>query len=350
MEIFALYCLTFAFMFAKSKVNKEKTEFFSGLDGLVIKGFFAIVIILHHLGQQFDLGVFSAFNSKMGGVGVGVFFMLSSYGILKSCKKNEYNYLKKLFLSKILKLYLFQVIINFLYYLVLKPSDTSINLLLRVLNLDIFVGLERINSFSWFITTILFCYLSIAISLVTMRLFKVKNKKIFLGTMVSFLTFILGVCLFIAPVSNLYKRCLSCFIIGLLLFMFEDKLLQFLSNKLAFTICIVSFAVLSIVGIILLNEEFAAVFICLLLIVAFKYISIENNVGGLFLGKISLSIYLMQYMFFVFISKTNILLYSFSIIGGTITLAYLTTILLNSLIKAVEWCKSINKKQKNDGF
>ena len=91
MEILALYGLTFAFMFAKSKIDRQKNQFFSKRDSLVLKGFLSIIVILHHIGCQYDFGDISFFNAKMGGIAVGIFFMLSAYGLLKSCEEHNYN-------------------------------------------------------------------------------------------------------------------------------------------------------------------------------------------------------------------------------------------------------------------
>ena len=345
MEIFALYGLIFAFLTIKSEIFKQKTVIFSKFDSLALKGFFAIIIILHHLGHQFDLGVFSAFNAKMGGVAIGIFFLLSAYGLLKSCEQNDYKYLKRLFVTKILKLYLFQVAINFLYYLILKPSGTTIEVLIRIFNFDIFFGLGRINDFSWFTTTILFCYLGIALSLIATVMFKIKNKKIFLGVAVIFTTLVIGICLYLFPASNIYTRCLCGFILGAILFMLENKVLNILANKTTFICLVTSFSLLTILGIILLSEELTTIFACLLLVTAFKYVSLDNNKLGLFLGKISLPVYLMQYIFFVKIAKTNIWLYSFYIIAGTVISAIIITFMYELTKKAIIGIKnSLSKK------
>ena len=347
MEILALYGLNFAFMFSDSKIDKQKKQIFSSSDSLILKGFFALLIIIHHIGCQFDFGDISYFNAKMGGVGVAVFFLLSAYGILKSCEKHDYNYLTRLVFVKLLKLYLFQVAVNFFYYLILTPAGSTTDLLIRILNLDVFFGLGRINDFSWFITTILLCYLGIALSLIIMKLFKIKKRKLFLGLSVIATTLIIGFCFYKFLVSNFYHRCIIGFIVGATLFIFEEKLIKLLSNKTVYVCLFIPLTLLSIFSLIWLNEETSALFVCLLLITAFKYVSLGENKIGSFLGKISLSIYLMQYMFFVFIPKNDILVYSFSIIGGTIVTAFIATIVLNFFVKALNYINNLIVKSKN---
>jgi len=52
MHIYWLYLLNFAFLGKGAKITQNKPQIFSTKDSLVLKGFFAIFVALHHLGRQ----------------------------------------------------------------------------------------------------------------------------------------------------------------------------------------------------------------------------------------------------------------------------------------------------------
>ena len=142
-----------------------------------IKGILCIYVMLHNLGLDLENGEFKELVCEhAGGVGVGLFFFLSAFGIIRSYQSRGNKYLIKLLFVHIPKLWAVAVFINALTYLsflsgAFEPTDTW----LRILNLDIFNGFNRINRHGWYIASIIALYLIFA--LVYFACSKLKNSK-----------------------------------------------------------------------------------------------------------------------------------------------------------------------------
>ena len=147
-----------------------------------IKGILCIYVMLHNLGLDLENGEFKELVCEhAGGVGVGLFFFLSAFGIIRSYQSRGNKYLIKLLFVHIPKLWAVAVFINALTYLsflsgAFEPTDTW----LRILNLDIFNGFNRINRHGWYIASIIALYLIFA--LVYFACSKLKNSKKYVNT------------------------------------------------------------------------------------------------------------------------------------------------------------------------
>lgn len=280
----------------------------------------------------------------MGGIGVGVFFMLSAYGLLKSSEKHQFNYIKRL-LIKIAKLYLIQVVVNLIYYLVFRPSDTAVNIALRIFNLDIFFGLGRMNVYSWFITTILICYILFLFVIIASKLIKDGHKKLFVSITTSALIIAFYIVQLFTPLESLYVRSILCFILGIMLFLFEKSLFDLLSDRLMYIVSLVSLIVLVVISNMLLPELFVSLFVCMLIIVISRHLSFGGSTVGLFIGEISLGMYLFQLMFFNLIDVPKGMLYYFlGVFGATVVVSYIA----HNVVKAIEKILSLIARRIKD--
>lgn len=337
MHIYWLYLLNFALLGKGTKIAQNKPQIFSTKDSLVLKGFFAIFVALHHLGRQCNVFDFAGLSQNMGGVAVGMFFLLSAYGLMKSCEKNDFNYLKRMVLTKIPKLYLIQVAVNLIYFLVFMPKGTALEIILRIFNFDIFFGFDRMNSYSWFMTTILFCYVMFAFSLLLLKIFKPKNKKLFVLLVASFL--ILSLYFFrFSNVDWLYFRSLLCFPLGLLVFFFEPKILKLMSNKKIVASSLIFLELAFLVSCLFLNEPIPATLFCVFFVICCCHLDFSNNKLGAFFGSISLEFYLFQLIFFVIFSKhTELIPMCISVFGATIVVAFFVHKIFERLSKLLKF-------------
>lgn len=346
-----IYILIFFIFFIAFRPKKGEEPALSKKETTILKGLMAMCVILHHLGQNVDLGCyfFERINKNLGDIAVGVFFMLSAFGIITQYLKNPDKYPLRLLLTKIPALYLLQVITNLIYLLIFNPSlplDTS---LIHVFNLDIFFGIGRINPYSWFITSILFVYIIMAVVLLVAS--KVKNKKLFIGiglTTILLIVWIAGR----LSLDPLYVRSLPCHLIGVWYALYYDKINTWLQNKKIFTISLTTTTSLLILALIIMgifHAEEAMLFcalICTLIIILTQKLTLKSKVFS-FLGEISLEIYLLQYIAFSFISPQSIeFIWALTIIGTTVVLAYFYHEIYKFTSKGITKLKTTIRKSK----
>ena len=349
-----LYAILIALFLMFSRKKETQTSFFTKNDTTIIKGFSALIVLLHHLGLNFDIGnTYDIFNSsaKAGGVAVGIFFMLSAYGILKSYNNNP-TYYKKILFVKIPSLYAFQVAINALYYFIFYATSnlSKLEIFIRIFNLDMFCHFDRINGYSWFITTILCLYLLFALLLMLAQLLKnkIKHNKLFIGVgstiIVSLWVFIVK---FAPTLTDLYYRSVFCFSLGAWLCLYEKQLLSFLQPKKNFIWATAISACLLIFSFFLLYERHIAIATCLLMAILSSKITLGNNQLFIFLGNISLEIYLLQLIFFNKIDFDSELLAGITIIGSTIVLSYMVHLIYTYIKKLIVFSTTIISKSNN---
>lgn len=337
------------FLFSKAKIDKEKSVILSSKDSIALKGFFAMIIILHHIGQAYFGS--SQFVKYLGGIGVGVFFMLSAYGIFKSAEKNDFKYSKRLFLVKIPKLYLLQCLVNVIYCGIFNHfSSSPKEILIRIFNFDVFFGYSRANWNSWFITTILFIYVLVAVCLLFSKLIKkTQHKKYFIISVCSFiitLVYILTMSgIFKFPV--LYVRCLLCFPLGLFVACFESAIIKLKEHKITHILSILfSFGMIILSYFFIPDEHIITIFVCCFIVLLSIILDFSYSKTMIFIGKISLEIYLFHGLFTAKIPVTdNICYYILAVVGSSIIVSFM----VNTITKFIEkHIKSLLEKKKKE--
>lgn len=116
----ALVLLVFCnFSIKKNDGTIEKQNNFDIKTTTCLKGVCAILVVFHHIGQELKFtGVLGNINSYFGEVSVGVFFLLSAFGLVIQYKKRGRAYLKKMLFVSVPKLYLYLVGTNAINYLI----------------------------------------------------------------------------------------------------------------------------------------------------------------------------------------------------------------------------------------
>ena len=304
--IFAFYLILFLLFFVgmDKKTKLERTPIFSKGDSTAIKGFSAMLVLFHHLGQNSgELVDPLKINDFAGANAVGIFFMLSAYGLFKASAKSN-GYYKKILLSKLPFLYVYQVLFNVLYFsLFYKDKNLSTKeTFLRIFNLDLFFGYERLNTYSWFMTTIIFVYLFVAILLFISSLLdkKIKRKRLFLAIGATVISVAVLLVVRLSSWNNLYHRAILCFAIGAWLSLFEEEICRFLESKKRRFLITLALLCVAIPTQILSEEIAGTASFALLFALLFTRITIKNNKILYSLGVISLEIYLVQCIFFLY--------------------------------------------------
>jgi len=288
--IFYLLLLVIPLLFVKKRKDDD-SSIMDSYSTTCIKGVLCLYVVLHNLGLDYE-GNSEAMElicEHTGGIGVGVFFFLSAFGIIRSYQHKGNKYLKKLLFVNVVKLYLISVSINLLtYFVFFQGAFETKDLLFRIFNLDVFNNFNRMNRHGWYISVIIGLYIIFAIVYYLCSKLKTKNKFIIAGFILAFISILFRIGAKIADNGGMYTREMPCFAIGCLYATYYDKVNN-LSKKYywpSIWITIVAF----ILGFIFF-EPIGAYATCLFLIVVSQRITYKNNVTY-FLGKLCIYIYL----------------------------------------------------------
>lgn len=289
----------------------------------IMKGIGAILILLHHIVQYIPL-VSKYYTVTFGYSFVGIFFLISGYGITKSNRG---------LFSRILKLYSYFLIALFLYLIIFNIFDIeiTINNVLKSL-----IGLFEIVNFSWYIFEI-----------IILNIMYFINEKLFKGNYLSFIIMVITMfmILFIKEVDEWLYMSLFMFPIGVLL----GKKERLNINKINNIIVFILFIIINILLILFVNKttidfKILNMFLFLLHIVLFNYlflvickrINIKNKyVKDIF--NLSSFIYLSQgiviRLFIMYEYNNNVLIYIPGSIIFTLILAIVLKYLYNLTLK-----------------
>ncbi len=249
-----------------------------------------IYVMLHNLGLDLDNGwLKEVVCEHAGGVGVGLFFFLSAFGIIRSYQAKGNNYLKKLLFVHIPKLWLVAVFINAITYLsfqrgAYEPKD----MWLRILNLDLFNNFNRINRHGWYIASIIALYIIFAIVYFACSKLKSDKRLVIAGVIMAVVSVGFRIAAHIADEGGMYTREMPAFAIGCIYATFYDKInaLALKYFKLGMLLCVCAFAI----GFVVL-EPMATYSSALIIILVSQKYTYYSNVTY-FLGKICIGVYL----------------------------------------------------------
>lgn len=315
--------------------KKENEVVFDKASTTALKGIMCLYILLHNLGLDYAGNSEAAriICDHSGTVAVSVFFFLSGYGVFTGYLNNGEKFLKKLLLNNAVRLYVISVFINAVIYLsFFRGQLETKDLLLKLFNLDFFNNFNRMNRHGWFIPTIITMYLifSLAVYLCS----KLKNKhNVLIGVIiVAFIALSLRICAHIFDNGGMYTKGLPCFGLGLLYAYFKPFVDKY-SNKYCWLITSVGL-VASAVSFIFFWAG-AAGYIMNFIIVAISTKYRYDNKVILFIGKISLGIYLFLYLSSLILQKFLYNQYLWVIFNTLLIFAL--SIAMHYLIELVVW-------------
>ena len=267
-----------------------------------IKGILCIYVMLHNLGLDLENGEFKELVCEhAGGVGVGLFFFLSAFGIVRSYQARGNKYLVKLLLVHIPKLWMVAVFINAITYLSFsRGAYEPLDMWLRILNLDLFNHFNRINRHGWYIASILALYVIFAIVYFTCSKLKSKNKLIIASVIMSAVAIGFRIAAHIADNGGMYTREMPAFAIGCIYATFYERINAWAKKYFATGL---SLTIIAFVLGFLFFEPIATYFAALMIIIISQKFTYYNSVT-FFLGKICIGVYL-------FLHYSSIVLWGF---------------------------------------
>ena len=259
-----------------------------------IKGILCIYVMLHNLGLDLPNGpIKQIVCENSGGVGVGLFFFLSAFGIVRAYQVRGNRYLKSLLFLHIPKIWVVAVFINTITYLqfsyIREEITSPLDFWLRILNLDLFnVGLQRINRHGWYIATIIALYIIFAAVYFICSKLKTEKKFIIAASIMAIIVIGFRLAAVLTDYGRMYTREIPTFAIGCFYATFYDKVNAFAKKHFKFgmilSVGIFAFSFLLLEPLATYSAAFIIIF------VSQKY-TYYNKVTY-FLGKICLGIYL----------------------------------------------------------
>ena len=307
------------------------------------RGLFAIVVIFHHLANLTETGVLFRLFSYMGPFAVAFFFFLSGYGLQKSYIIKSEKYKNGFLLKRIPTVLIPYIIITAIYWLMFYFSGHYYSIKDIILNL-IIAG-NPIAYYSWFIVNILVFYV---VFWLLMNFCKNHYLMMILG---GFIWFIIHT-LFCKTMQygSYWFISSQLLVIGMFWAVHEQKIISLFKKKyttviilsvefflLFFYINKTSLPVNNLFRILKISSPFLTnIFFVLSVLVFFLKIKIGNRVLD-FLGEISLELYISHGLFIItlrnkYIYIDNELIWSISVLAGTILFSYGLHILFQTIL------------------
>jgi len=290
MLIFYLAVLLIPMITIKKRKENDK-PILDAFSTTSLKGLICIYVKLHNIGLDYEANtpIVDVICEHTGGIGVGIFFFLSAFGIIKSYQTKGNKYLGKIILINCTRLYLISLVINLLIYFVYHQGQLeTTDMLLKIFSLDVFNGGNRMNRHGWYIVTIIPLYMLFALIYFICSKLKTKNKYYIAGWILALVPYCFEVITWCVGTGGTYTREIMCFSIGCIYAMYYDKI-NYIFNKY-FIIGLIILTIGLAIG-MFTWEPIGAYSACLLIILLSQKITYNNNVLH-FLGKICIYLYL----------------------------------------------------------
>lgn len=310
--------------------RNKKIESPIGSDqSLALRGICAIEIMIGHIGLATG-SVLLYPNRKAGILFVGIFFMLSGYGVAYSLE-NKPNYLQhflvKRFLRLLLPAYLAYVMYKLVCWLILQNPEAS-----AIIDLGTFL-----RTLNWYVWEQLFFYI------VFWCAYKIipKYKEVIIGVM----SISLIIVAFTTKMDNPWYGSTMCFLLGMCYYKFEKRDIEIAEKRKGICFWISSgVLILSMLAFFTLGNEsvwgnpvarnVASMCFCMMTLIALSKIEIGNALSRA-CGKCSYEIFLIHpFVMGVLESvlESSKLLFAVLTIVITLITAYFLNILSNRML------------------
>lgn len=267
-----------------------------------LKGFFALVVILHHLAQRTKGGVLFPFFNHVGYLAVSIFLFISGYGLMLQYMKRKEEYIKHFLSRRLLKVvmpYLIAIVIYYVSYLIIG-LEMSITIALKT-----FLTGYPIVAHSWYVLAIIFFYLVFYLSA---RLFKNHYNYMIIAVLAGSVLYCI-ICNKMGFGTWWYNTCI-CFLLGMIWAIYEKQISAWLDKRWLISFLIsLGGAVLfyqlarkySHIGLQyhLTTHYLSSIFFCFTVIIAGKKLQFENKLLK-YLGDISYETYLLHGLVLIF--------------------------------------------------
>lgn len=307
------------------KINEKTYLCYDNTDWL--KGIAIVFIVYSHYIVLFDVNFLW---SKVGDIGVAIFFLLSGFGLMSSKVKKD-NYLKHFLPSKSIRIispFIVSFILTTVVYLATNIEIKS------MLILDFFI-LSLPNSLNWYLKVQLIMYVLFWLFSLIIK----KNNHLFIGciTLASIIFIIIGLS---TDIEWFWYQNVLFFPLGMLLRMYKENIFKVISKRFYLTLIgslilfAVSFALIYFIGgHVIYSMLFITSFVNLLMVINTKTAGTSKVLQ--FLGKHSIELYFSHGIILSLLHKidsTN-LLFFFPMIVASVLLSIVIKFLANLITK-----------------
>lgn len=346
--VLLLILLIYRIRVIKPRHVLNRQEYLSVKTGKYYRGFFAVVVIFHHLALRTESGIAFRYFTTVGFLAVSFFFFVSGYGLQKSYITKSEQYRKGFLQKRIPAILIPYLFITFLYWLINLTEGVSYSLN------DIFVSIingDPIASNSWYIINILLFY--IAFWLIMLICNNQHTIMIYLG--IIWYVFYILLCIKMEYGDWWYKST-PLLIIGMCWAVYEDKILAVLNKSFAVIapVIIISFLVFYLIYLYYGKIDFlrnipyfstvvafpTAILFSLSIVMFSLKVQIGNRILG-FLGEMSLELYLSQGLFITLLRGSHVyieneLLWCSAVLIGTIAFSYLLHLFFRFFLRLIQ--------------
>lgn len=330
----------------KIKVVTPKKEF--NRDYLSVKtcncyrGFFALIVILHHIAQRVSGGVYFSDFTRAGYLAVAVFFFLSGYGLQKK-NLTDSTYSHGFLLKRIPSILIPYLIMCLLYWCAYALLG-DVRSIASMWNNFIING-DPIVWFSWYVVCILVFYL---VFYLLMKTAKQNRPAMLLGGIIYYAVYVF-VCRRLSFGIWWYQTALFP-VFGILWASYEEKIVSFIKKTYLFilpAVVIIFYFFGKFKWNIYWLKPSVTLEIALTIVLAFLFIMIVvisslklkfTNPILAALGKISFEIYMAQGLFMLIFRNEHIFikndfLWALSVIATSVLAAFLLNKLFGYILK-----------------
>ncbi len=293
------------------------------------KGFFAIVIIFHHLSQRTLGGIVFREFSYVGYLAVAAFFFYSGYGLQKSYMTKGDKY-KKDFLKKRIPMVLIPyIIVTFIFWVMYYMLGNCYSLKdIKAFNIK---GVTLVP-FSWYIITILIFYF---VYWILMKVCKKNYYAMIVGGVIWNVLYI--ICCMKLKFGLWWYNTSHMLIVGMLWAVWEKKLIKIIKRyQIIIPIIWIVFALMPIKG----NDLYVGIIVTFLFVISIVLFSMKVRIGNKilgFLGEISFELYMIQGLFITILRSNkfyivNEFAWSCLVLALTIISGFVLHILFDKLL------------------
>lgn len=290
-----------------------------------IKGIIAVLIILHHISSIVPDAKVLAIMKYVGYLLVGIFFLYSGYGLMKSFQTKE-NYLDSFISRRIPTILIPFFLINSIYVLVLAIFYGRAYTVVQIIKY--ILGVELINSYAWYTVMILVYYLAFYCFF---KFFKQKKAMIGISIFV-----VISILFRIQFRETQWFLSEISFLVGILFRYHKENVLDFMRRKYTYLIIngLAGFLLFFLLGFIIEKKGVliknvvmivTSLFFTISVILINEKVLLKNKIT-LFLGQISYEMYLIhKIILFVvkdYISYQHLIVYTSTCLLITILVAY----------------------------
>lgn len=269
----------------------------------VLRGFFILVVILHHISKKMSyIGLMFPFKYS-GYLAVGIFFFISGYGLMTQSLENH-NYFNNFVTKRLVRVYVPFIVINIVTLIGLYIIDIKYTFIDMVFYS---IGIKLIDDITWYVLATLYFY---SLFYATFANFS-KCNALILTALFSLIYFYFC---YLLGMGSWWYNCSFCFLTGIYTAMYkktiEEKLrnryyMYLISSILIFIATSLASKYIKFFDISILFKTLSSIVFVLLILIFLQKIELNSKLLYL-MGTISYEVYLLHMKIYYLLEFVNV--------------------------------------------